>query len=176
MWPAAWLMGNLARATFEKSTMARICYLFHYYICLLTRWYNYCWQSVWPWSYDQCDGSINELEAKQQISACHAAPGYGMHPHQGRGAPEIGLIYDIIVEMTHSPDPILLFYSFRYLWSHAWSQYAFRRPCGGLHEFLLTDITWSRENKSAKTEEWTQTQLIPTLVPFISSTQMILIC
>jgi len=61
-------MGNLARATYEKSTMC-----------------------MWPWSYDQCDGSINELEAKQQISACNSDPGYGMHPHQGRGAPEIDI-------------------------------------------------------------------------------------
>lgn len=60
-------MGNLARATFEKSTM-----------------------SMWPWSYDKCDGSIDDLPAKQQISACLADPGFGMHPHQGRGAPEIG--------------------------------------------------------------------------------------
>lgn len=66
IWPAAWLMGNLARATFQKTTTF-----------------------IWPWSYDKC-GDIDDLNAKQQINACNSAPGYGMHPHQGRGAPEIG--------------------------------------------------------------------------------------
>lgn len=50
---------------------------------------------MWPWSYDKCDGSISDLEAKQQISSCSPEPGFGLHPHQGRGAPEIGSYYFI---------------------------------------------------------------------------------
>lgn len=68
LWPAAWLMGNLARATFDKTTIYK-----------------------WPWSYDRCDGGVQDLETKQEINACSAAPGHGMHPHQGRGAPEIDI-------------------------------------------------------------------------------------
>jgi len=78
LWPAAWLMGNLARATYEKSVM-----------------YN------WPWSYDRCEtspaatGPIKDLPFKQEINACQGAgedaAGFGMHPHQGRGAPEIDI-------------------------------------------------------------------------------------
>ena len=44
---------------------------------------------MWPWSYDRC-GEIDNLQAKQEINACNATPGYGMHAFQGRGAPEIG--------------------------------------------------------------------------------------
>jgi beta-glucan synthesis-associated protein KRE6 len=65
LWPAGWLMGNLARASFPKSTIR-----------------------VWPWSYDKC-GEYPDLEEKQEINACDPNPGYGMNPLQGRGAPEI---------------------------------------------------------------------------------------
>jgi beta-glucan synthesis-associated protein KRE6 len=60
-------MGNLARAIFPKSTMA-----------------------MWPWSYDQC-GLVEGLRWKQEVSACDPDPGHGLHPHQGRGSPEIDL-------------------------------------------------------------------------------------
>lgn len=72
LWPALWLMGNLARATFADTTMY-----------------------MWPWSYDECDGSIPYLSSKQRITACDAKPGYNFHPHQGRGAPEIGTVCPI---------------------------------------------------------------------------------
>lgn len=62
------LMGNLARAAFPTSTKA-----------------------VWPWSYDACDGSIPHLANRQEINACLDSPGHGLHPHQGRGSPEIDL-------------------------------------------------------------------------------------
>ena len=65
LWPAFWLMGNLAKATNQYS--------------------NY-W--MWPWSYDKCS---NESKG-QMINACDETPGYGLHPHQGRGAPEIDLL------------------------------------------------------------------------------------
>jgi hypothetical protein len=45
----------------------------------------------WPWSYNRCDGSVPDLTTKQEISACDATPGFGLHPHQGRGAPEIDI-------------------------------------------------------------------------------------
>eukprot|EP00598_Pedospumella_elongata_P002282 CAMPEP_0184971486 /NCGR_PEP_ID=MMETSP1098-20130426/3712_1 /TAXON_ID=89044 /ORGANISM="Spumella elongata, Strain CCAP 955/1" /LENGTH=503 /DNA_ID=CAMNT_0027493617 /DNA_START=31 /DNA_END=1542 /DNA_ORIENTATION=- len=67
LWPAAWLMGNLARATFEKSTM-----------------------HVWPWSYNKC-GAIQYLDDKQEVNACMNEPGFGLRQHQGRGAPEIDI-------------------------------------------------------------------------------------
>ena len=60
-------MGNLARATFADTTV-----------------------NMWPWSYDTC-GDIENLESKQIINACDGNPGFGFHPHQGRGAPEIDI-------------------------------------------------------------------------------------
>ncbi|KAJ1426235.1 beta-glucan synthesis-associated protein-domain-containing protein [Ochromonadaceae sp. CCMP2298] len=65
LWPAAWMLGNLARATYLPSTM-----------------------HVWPWSYNSC---VPNIQHKQEISACNAAPGFGLLPHQGRGSPEIDL-------------------------------------------------------------------------------------
>ncbi len=68
LWPAVWLMGNLGRATFYPST-----------------------EKIWPWSYDKCDGRYDE-KYSQGISACNPNPGFGLNPHQGRGAPEIDII------------------------------------------------------------------------------------
>ncbi len=72
IWPAAWLMGNLARGTWMDSTKFQ-----------------------WPWSYNRCraDAVIEGLDpfGKQEINACDPNPGYGMHPYQGRGAPEIDI-------------------------------------------------------------------------------------
>ncbi|KAF0693155.1 Aste57867_15842 [Aphanomyces stellatus] len=65
-WPGIWLMGNLGRALFTAST---------------TR--------MWPWTYNECDPTY---DPHQMISACNATPGYGMHPNQGRGAPEIDIL------------------------------------------------------------------------------------
>ena len=67
LWPAAWLMGQLSRATFEDTTT-----------------------NIWPWSYDKC-GDIDNLATRQRISSCDPNPGYGFHPNQGRGAPEIDI-------------------------------------------------------------------------------------
>lgn len=67
LWPAAWLMGNLARATFAPTTT-----------------------NVWPWSYNKC-GEIDHLGTKQLINACDGSPGYDFNPYQGRGAPEIDI-------------------------------------------------------------------------------------
>lgn len=79
LWPAFWLMGNLGRATFAAST-----------------------DGMWPWSYDDCPASgdawtetqacAQTMCARQRISACNPSPGHGLHPYQGRGAPEIDVL------------------------------------------------------------------------------------
>eukprot|EP00596_Hydrurales_sp_CCMP1899_P009423 CAMPEP_0119051234 /NCGR_PEP_ID=MMETSP1177-20130426/72917_1 /TAXON_ID=2985 /ORGANISM="Ochromonas sp, Strain CCMP1899" /LENGTH=161 /DNA_ID=CAMNT_0007030365 /DNA_START=1390 /DNA_END=1871 /DNA_ORIENTATION=+ len=51
LWPAAWLVGNLARAGYDKSTM-----------------------NMWPWSYNKC-GDISNLDSKQEVNACDPNPG-----------------------------------------------------------------------------------------------------
>eukprot|EP01039_Chlorochromonas_danica_P004434 gene4434-4858_t len=77
LWPAIWLNGNLARVTYEASTVF-----------------------TWPWSYDRC-GEIDHLEEKQEINACDPHPGFGLNPNQGRGAPEI----DLFEVMSGAPMP-----------------------------------------------------------------------
>ena len=75
LWPAFWLMGNLGRATFAAST-----------------------DGLWPFVFDECVSSSDETACNasqcyaQRISACNGAPGHGMNPYQGRGAPEIDVI------------------------------------------------------------------------------------
>lgn len=66
LWPAMWLLGNLARATYVGSS-----------------------NNVWPWSYDTCD---RKKQSKQRFSACNKVVHYDFHPLQGRGAPEIDLL------------------------------------------------------------------------------------
>lgn len=65
MWPAIWLLGNLARATFVGSS-----------------------NNVWPWSFDECDP---DLQSQQRFSACNLINHYGLNSKQGRGAPEIDI-------------------------------------------------------------------------------------
>ena len=66
LWPAMWLLGNLARATYVGSS-----------------------NNVWPWSYDECSP---ELQHKQAISACNLVNHFNMHSKQGRGAPEVDIL------------------------------------------------------------------------------------
>lgn len=66
LWPAAWLLGNLGRATYESST-----------------------NKMWPWSYDKCD---RKQQKAQEISACGITDHYDFNPGQGRGATEIDLL------------------------------------------------------------------------------------
>ena len=77
LWPAAWIFGNLGRATFQETT-----------------------DGLWPWSFDHCPGEA-DAEANQyprvnqRINKCLGADAtakYGLNPHQGRGATEIDLI------------------------------------------------------------------------------------
>ena len=72
-----------------------------------------CNQSMWPWSYDKCDGSISDLEAKQQISSCSPKPGFGLHPHQGRGAPEIGAYTSL--QLNDEENSLILKMNLRYI-------------------------------------------------------------
>jgi len=72
LWPAMWLMGNLARATYVESS-----------------------NNVWPWSYNTCPANAqaaHTLQQQQQISACNNIQHYALLQQQGRGAPEIDLL------------------------------------------------------------------------------------
>jgi len=66
LWPALWMLGNLARATYVGSS-----------------------DYIWPYSYNQCDITNRKSQA---VSACSKVNHYGMQPYHGRGAPEIDLI------------------------------------------------------------------------------------
>lgn len=66
LWPAMWLLGNLARGTYVGSS-----------------------NNVWPWSYDKCDRT---KQSRQRFSACNKVVHYDFHPLEGRGAPEIDLL------------------------------------------------------------------------------------
>ena len=74
LWPAFWMMGNLGRAVLNPSSAG-----------------------TWPFNFDECveKGSAS-CEASQcdamRITACDKDPGYGMHPYQGRSAPEIDVV------------------------------------------------------------------------------------
>mmetsp|Transcript_25162 Transcript_25162/g.30990 ORF Transcript_25162/g.30990 Transcript_25162/m.30990 type:complete len:610 (+) Transcript_25162:178-2007(+) len=72
-WPALWLLGNLARATYVGSS----------------NW-------MWPFSYDTC---TEEIIHQQEVNACRKVGHYGMTPGIGRGAPEI----DILEAMAGDP-------------------------------------------------------------------------
>lgn len=73
LWPAAWMLGNLGRATYEAST-----------------------NMIWPWSYNTCD---RDLQEPQLISACNKQNHFGLNEYQGRGATEI----DIVEMMSGAP-------------------------------------------------------------------------
>eukprot|EP00934_Nitzschia_sp_Nitz4_P002925 Nitzschia sp. Nitz4//scaffold114_size70088//17202//19510//NITZ4_005972-RA/size70088-snap-gene-0.11-mRNA-1//-1//CDS//3329533408//2915//frame0 len=66
LWPALWMLGNLARATYVGSS-----------------------DFMWPYSYNQCDPRSRN---SQEINACSKVNHYGMKPYMGRGAPEIDVI------------------------------------------------------------------------------------
>lgn len=66
LWPALWMLGNLARATYVGSS-------------------NF----VWPYSYNECD---EKSMYSQKVSACSKVGHYGMKPGQGRGSPEIDIL------------------------------------------------------------------------------------
>lgn len=116
LWPAMWLMGNLARATFEKTTL-----------------------DVWPWSYSTC-GEIEQLDFKQEINACNDSPGYGMQPHQGRGAPEVDIFEVMPGHEMPTKGPVLPFMSSSLQLSPGVDKSKFQRPING--KPLNSSFTW----------------------------------
>ena len=63
LWPAFWLLGNLARHTYVGSS-----------------------EHLWPWSSSVC---TDKARTAQLINACDRVQHYGLHKGVGRGAPEI---------------------------------------------------------------------------------------
>ena len=63
LWPAFWLLGNLARHTYVGST-----------------------NHIWPWSSTQCNDKARHA---QRINACMNAQHFGLKSGIGRGSPEI---------------------------------------------------------------------------------------
>lgn len=63
LWPAFWMLGNLARPSYLQST-----------------------EGIWPWSYSTCgtSGEAKDAQVVQEIDGCT----YG----KGRGSPEIDII------------------------------------------------------------------------------------
>jgi hypothetical protein len=57
LWPAMWLLGNMARATYVGSS-----------------------NNVWPWSYNSC---AKGAQSQQRFSACNRVNHYDLHPYQG---------------------------------------------------------------------------------------------
>lgn len=63
LWPAFWMLGNLARHTYVGSS-----------------------EHVWPWSASSC---TEKSQKAQLVNACDRVQHYGLHTGVGRGAPEI---------------------------------------------------------------------------------------
>ena len=68
LWPAIWLLGNLARATYVGSS-----------------------NNIWPWSLPDCHHT-NSHQKQQRINACDNVQHFGLNVGQGRGAPEIDIL------------------------------------------------------------------------------------
>ena len=80
LWPALWLMGNLGRAVYQNSS-----------------------QFIWPWSTTECLGEVNS--SGQLFSACIDSIGFGFHPNQGRGAPEIDIFESMANQWKQNGQP-----------------------------------------------------------------------
>jgi beta-glucanase (GH16 family) len=83
LWPAMWLLGNLARATYTSSS-----------------------DFQWPWSYDKCEREEEgkeKFQYQQEVSACDKYSHYGMEHHKGRGAPEIDILEAMPGKDPYSP-------------------------------------------------------------------------
>jgi len=65
LWPAFWLLGNIARHTYIGTS-----------------------SNVWPWSKTKCDPGMVDA---QKLSGCLKTEHYGMEKGVGRGAPEIDI-------------------------------------------------------------------------------------
>jgi beta-glucanase (GH16 family) len=80
LWPALWLLGNLARATYVLSA-----------------------ENIWPWSYDTCS---RHMQHGQQISACNVENHFDLLSHQGRGSPEIDILEAMAGYMDLANTPV----------------------------------------------------------------------
>lgn len=65
LWPAFWLLGNLARHTYVGSS-----------------------EHIWPWSSGICTA---KSFSAQHLSACSEVAHFGLEPRVGRGSPEIDI-------------------------------------------------------------------------------------
>mmetsp|Transcript_22474 Transcript_22474/g.21600 ORF Transcript_22474/g.21600 Transcript_22474/m.21600 type:complete len:640 (-) Transcript_22474:185-2104(-) len=65
LWPAFWLLGNMARHTYVQGST-----------------------HVWPWSSNTC---TETSKVAQKFNACNKYNHYGLHNFHGRGAPEIDI-------------------------------------------------------------------------------------
>ncbi|KAL7564824.1 hypothetical protein ACA910_021080 [Epithemia clementina (nom. ined.)] len=65
LWPALWMLGNLARHTYVGSS-----------------------EHMWPWSSLVCTAKARDA---QKLNGCQHIAHYGMHNFLGRGAPEIDI-------------------------------------------------------------------------------------
>ena len=63
LWPAFWLLGNMARHTYVGTS-----------------------EHIWPWSSILCTAKSGD---SQKVSGCDNVAHYGLQPRLGRGAPEI---------------------------------------------------------------------------------------
>lgn len=79
LWPAAWMMGNLARATYVDSS-----------------------ERLWPFSTNVCD---NRTKKSQLINSCPSAQEerYGLPHGRGRGAPEVDLFEVMYLPIFQHP-------------------------------------------------------------------------
>ena len=82
LWPAFWLLGNLARHTYVGSS-----------------------EHIWPWREVVCK---KETAAKQKLSACHRATHYSMKQGVGRGAPEMDIFEVQPGNVKHNTGPFFL--------------------------------------------------------------------
>lgn len=79
LWPAFWILGNLARHTYVGSS-----------------------EHIWPWSETKC---TKKSKDSQRLSACHNVAHYGMKVGVGRGAPEIDIFEVQPGNVKHNEGP-----------------------------------------------------------------------
>lgn len=80
LWPAIWMMGNMARATYVNSS-----------------------DLVWPFSTNVCD---NRTRNAQLVNSCPDSNNnaqYNMPKNRGRGAPEVDVLEMMYMDMFEHP-------------------------------------------------------------------------
>ena len=81
LWPAFWLLGNIARHTYVGSTA-----------------------HIWPWSSNECSPWTDK---QQRISGCMKSEHYGLQSSFGRGSPEID-IFEVMAGTVKANEGIYL--------------------------------------------------------------------